>query len=70
LDYQDYVVVDPQLYRPAEVTLLLGDCSKAKERLGWVYGNSFLDLVHEMVDTDLKYYDGSRGVGQSNSAPA
>jgi GDPmannose 4,6-dehydratase len=70
LDYQDYVVVDPQLYRPAEVTLLLGDCSKARERLGWVYVNSLLDLVHEMVDTDLKYYDGSRSAVQRNSAPA
>lgn len=57
LDYREYVVVDPQLYRPAEVNLLMGDCSKAKARLGWVYGTSFLDLVHEMVDTDVKYYD-------------
>jgi GDPmannose 4,6-dehydratase len=55
LDYRDYVVVDPQLYRPAEVNLLLGDCSKARERLGWSHSRSFQSLVREMVDTDLDY---------------
>jgi len=35
LDYRDYVTKDPVLFRPAEVNLLLGDASKAKERLGW-----------------------------------
>jgi GDPmannose 4,6-dehydratase len=60
LNYQDYVVIDPQLYRPAEVKLLLGDCSKAKEKLGWTYTRSFQDLVCEMVDADLEYLKGYR----------
>jgi len=55
LDYRDYLVVDQQLYRPADVNLLLGDCTKARERLGWTYNNSFQSLVREMVDADLEY---------------
>ena len=35
LDYEKYVVTDPQLYRPAEVDLLVGNPAKARERLGW-----------------------------------
>jgi GDPmannose 4,6-dehydratase len=55
LDYRDYLVVDQQLYRPADVNLLLGDCTKARERLGWTNNNSFQSLVREMVDADLEY---------------
>ncbi len=54
LDYQEYVVSDPQFYRPAEVETLLGDASKAKERLGWTPQIKFQDLVREMVDTDME----------------
>lgn len=54
LDYQDYVVVDPELYRPAEVNLLLGDASKAREKLGWTHKTSFEQLVREMVETDCQ----------------
>lgn len=54
LDYRDYVVIDPQFFRPAEVRLLLGDASKAKNILGWTPSCSFEDLVTEMVDEDLK----------------
>ncbi|MGB7624002.1 MAG: GDP-mannose 4,6-dehydratase [Terriglobia bacterium] len=56
LDYRDYVVVDPNLHRPAEISLLLGDCTKAKARLGWNYQQSFSSLVHRMVDFDFEYY--------------
>ena len=55
LDYRDYVVVDPQLIRPAEVNLLLGDAAKARQRLGWTYRGSLTNLVREMVDADLAY---------------
>jgi GDPmannose 4,6-dehydratase len=55
LDYKDYVVSDPQFYRPAEVNLLHGDCSKAKKVLGWSYSKTFVDLVREMVHADLAY---------------
>lgn len=54
LDYRNYVVIDPQFFRPAEVRLLLGDASKAKNILGWTPSCSFEDLVTEMVDEDLK----------------
>lgn len=39
LNYEDYVRTDATLYRPAEVDLLMGDCSKAREKLGWSYAN-------------------------------
>ncbi|UVI31607.1 GDP-mannose 4,6-dehydratase [Paenibacillus spongiae] len=54
LDYKDYVVIDPEFVRPAEVDLLLGDCTKAKEKLGWKLEVGFRELVHMMVDEDLK----------------
>jgi len=56
LDYRDHVVVDPRYLRPAEVDLLLGDCSKAKNKLGWVPETSFEQLVKLMVDADLKVH--------------
>jgi len=52
LDYQKYVVTDPALYRPAEVTILLGDASKVRTQLGWTHHTSFEDLVREMVEAD------------------
>ena len=55
LDWHDYVVVDPQFYRPAEVDLLLADPSKARRQLGWQPEVSFEQLVQMMVDADLAY---------------
>jgi GDPmannose 4,6-dehydratase len=52
LDWQDHLVIDPQLYRPAEVNILLGDATKAKQALGWSYDVTFEALVKEMVDCD------------------
>ncbi|OLO27347.1 GDP-mannose 4,6-dehydratase [Priestia megaterium] len=57
LDWKDYVVIDEKFVRPAEVDLLLGDCTKAKKQLGWDLEVSFRDLVHMMVDEDLKKYE-------------
>ena len=54
LDMNDYVVVDPKFYRPAEVQQLLGDSSKAREELGWEPEVSFKALITMMVDADLK----------------
>ena len=54
LNYEDYVVEDPQFYRPAEVDLLIGDASKAKAKLGWAPTHTFESLVKEMVDSDLE----------------
>jgi GDPmannose 4,6-dehydratase len=54
LDYEKYVVVDKELYRPAEVDLLLGDSSKAHEKLGWTNRVTFDELVRMMVAEDLE----------------
>ena len=54
LNYEDYVTLDPRFVRPAEVDLLVGDCSKAKEKLGWEPEVSFEGLVKMMVDADLE----------------
>ena len=54
LDWQDYVVVDPRFYRPAEVNLLLSNPQKARDELGWQPTTAFEDLVHLMVDADLE----------------
>jgi GDPmannose 4,6-dehydratase len=48
------VRVDPRYFRPTEVETLLGDPSKAKQKLGWVPRTSFNELVTEMVREDLK----------------
>lgn len=54
LNYEDYVVVDPKFFRPAEVDILLGDSSKAREKLGWKPEVSFEEMIHMMVDEDIK----------------
>ena len=50
---QTIVAVDPRYFRPAEVETLLGDPSKAKEKLGWLPKIDFAELVREMVQHDL-----------------
>ena len=52
-DYREYVRVDKEFLRPADVETLLGDASRAKSQLGWSCSVSFHDLVNEMVDADL-----------------
>jgi GDPmannose 4,6-dehydratase len=54
LDWLKHVVVDERFVRPAEVDLLIGNPTKARERLGWKPTVSFRELVHMMVDADLK----------------
>jgi GDPmannose 4,6-dehydratase len=53
-NWRDYVRQDPKFYRPAEVDLLIGDPSKAKEQLGWEREVDFPELIKMMVDHDLK----------------
>jgi GDPmannose 4,6-dehydratase len=53
LDYLKHVVVDPELYRPAEVDLLIGDASKARDQLGWEPEMTFRGLIDHMVESDL-----------------
>lgn len=54
LDWKKYVEIDPRYYRPAEVDLLLGDPTKAKEKLGWTPKTTFKELVKIMLEYDLK----------------
>jgi GDPmannose 4,6-dehydratase len=54
LDWEKYVKFDERFLRPAEVDLLVGDYSKAKEKLGWEPKTKFKDLVKLMVEADLK----------------
>ncbi len=49
------IEIDPEYFRPAEVELLVGDASKAKEKLGWVPKYTIEELCHEMVMADLEY---------------
>jgi len=56
LNYNDYVVVDPKFYRPAEVDILMGDSTKAKKELGWQSNHAFNDLAIEMVENDLNSF--------------
>lgn len=60
LDWQQYVVQDPKFYRPAEVDLLVGDPSKAMNKLGWEPSVDFRGLVRLMVDADLKTLKNSK----------
>lgn len=54
LNYRDYVVLDPQFLRPAEVDILLSDCTKALVKLGWKHTTSFENLVSEMMAAELE----------------
>jgi GDPmannose 4,6-dehydratase len=54
LDYRKYVKIDERFMRPAEVDLLVGDYAKAKKVLGWQPKTNFKQLVHMMVDADMK----------------
>ncbi len=52
LDWNEYVEIDPRYFRPAEVDLLLGDATKAREKLGWAPKVKFVDLARMMTDHD------------------
>jgi GDPmannose 4,6-dehydratase len=52
-DWERHVRQDPRFFRPAEVDVLVGDATKARERLGWAPTVGFTELVEMMVDADL-----------------
>jgi GDPmannose 4,6-dehydratase len=67
LDWEAHVVVDPAFVRKSEVELLVGDASKAREKLGWEPKVDFAGLVAMMVDADIARWEerkAHRGVGQ------
>jgi GDPmannose 4,6-dehydratase len=85
LDWHELVEIDPKYYRPAEVECLLGDASKAKQKLGWQAKTKFKELVRLMVDADMEKaneqahmnsYSGAKSdilrlqVGYGDSGPA
>ena len=57
LDYRDHIVIDPALYRPAEVDHLRADPTKARAELGWEPTTSFRDLIEGMVDADMAFWN-------------
>ncbi len=63
LDWKKYVVLDPQLLRPAEVDLLVGDAGKARRLLGWEPAVTFEELIRTMVQSDLELVQRTRGTG-------
>ena len=54
LDWREYVEIDERYFRPTEVDLLLGDATKARQRLGWKPVVGFEELVRIMVDADIQ----------------
>jgi GDPmannose 4,6-dehydratase len=54
LDPEEHVDIDPKYFRPSEVDVLLGDASKAREKLGWEPTVRFDELTRIMVDADVK----------------
>jgi GDPmannose 4,6-dehydratase len=58
LDWRNHVEIDPKYYRPAEVDLLIGDASKAGEKLGWQPKTAFKELVRLMVEADMVAFHG------------
>lgn len=54
LNYEDYLVIDPALFRPAEVDVLLGNSTKARTKLGWHPRTTLEQLIAMMVDADMK----------------
>jgi GDPmannose 4,6-dehydratase len=54
LDPDQHVEIDPRYFRPAEVDSLLGDASKAREKLGWEPKVRFRELIELMVDADIE----------------
>jgi GDPmannose 4,6-dehydratase len=70
LDYRRHVVTDTNLYRPSEVTLLLGDASKARQVLGWTHRVGFEELVLEMVINDCRLQGIADFVPYKSTSPA
>ena len=54
MDWREHVVIDPSLYRPAEVNQLLGDAARARRELGWAPRCGFQELIREMLAADLE----------------
>ena len=54
---KEVLSIDPKYFRPTEVDLLVGDPTKAKEKLGWIPEIQLEELVQDMMDSDLKLFE-------------
>ncbi|GAC1635351.1 MAG: hypothetical protein NVS4B2_22760 [Chloroflexota bacterium] len=68
LHAEQYVKLDPRLLRPADVDHLVGDYAKARTELGWRPAVSFNDLVHLMVDADVRSLE--RSISRGDLVPS
>ena len=57
LDWKEYVGQDPRFYRPEELDVLKGDCTKAKNVLGWKHNYTFETMLDDMIDSMCKKYE-------------
>ena len=62
LDYKDHLVIDPKLFRPAEVDVLLGDPQKARQQLNWQAKTQLATLITMMVDKDMARLDTKQNI--------
>ena len=69
LDWRQYVVLDERFLRPAEVYTLLGDATKAREKLGWEPEVGFEEMVRQMVDCDLEQVAHQSALGLRPDCP-
>ncbi len=69
LDYNDYVVVDPAFFRPAEVDLLLGDSKRANDELDWTPAVDFTQLVTMMTESDVALVQSQIDHGTASPTP-
>jgi GDPmannose 4,6-dehydratase len=69
LDWREYVKQDERFYRPAEVDLLVGDASKARERLGWEPTYTFEGIIQEMASADMESLSRTFAEGAAWPAP-
>lgn len=62
LDYREYVVVDPQFYRPTEKVELCGNPGKIEKKLGWARSKSFVEIIELMVENEMRLYSEMTGL--------
>ncbi|HEX8491229.1 MAG TPA: GDP-mannose 4,6-dehydratase [Pyrinomonadaceae bacterium] len=69
IDWKEHVDIDPRYYRPTEVDLLLGDASKARQKLGWEPKVSFKELVRLMVEHDMELAQAEQAAHAAKETP-
>jgi hypothetical protein len=70
LKMDDHLVIDPELFRPAEVDVLLGNPAKAKAKFGWEATTTLEEMIVEMVDADIRSSAPTSGFSRSTPSIA